>query len=324
MICDPMFSSTGFSATPPKLVIIGATGWYGKTFVHEYIREYGFAAASQNLLLYASRQTSLSFAYEQANYHLDFDVFALEDSQLRSFDEFDGLVWLSFLLRSSLAHVSLENYRDINNSIAFHVFNILRKCPHLRTVYFSSGVAFGLDTPPEYEVDPYVHLKVCYQRELAHLSPLTTVYPYATLGSFVPPTATFAAASFVRQAITTGRIVIDAHVPVVRSYGSVHDFTRLLLCLYKVRDWCEDPVPSTVVPVTHTLDLLQLAHEVLAALCLEPKIICSVNFDMAPSMYIASVFTFGSQLEHYGLTPTPLQRQILQMSKGFLNARVNY
>lgn len=177
-------------------------------------------------------------------------------------------------------------------------------------------MAYGLTECPAYEVAPYVHLKIQYERELARRGGLVTIYPYATLGKYVPDHRSFAAASFIYQAISNKRIVIEAKMPVVRSYGSVHDFSRLLLRLYELQDWISGNVPATIVPVTHTLDLYQLANEVAAALGRAIKIICSVGTKTTPSIYVTSDFSYGAQLSGFGLAPFALMHKLCDMYEG--------
>jgi nucleoside-diphosphate-sugar epimerase len=300
--------------SPPKLVIVGATGWYGKTLIHEYVLAYGEKAAATNLLLYASRPSLLSVDIEGRT--LELTVSDLAQAPQRSLDEFDGLLWYAFILKNRLPIIGSEAYLIANEKIAHHVFRCLDANPHLRTVFFSSGTAYGLTECPAYEADPYAHLKILYERELASRVPLVTIYPYATLGKYVPDHRSFAAASFIHQAITTGRIVIEAKMTVVRSYGSVHDFSRLLLRLYERPDWTGGAVPTSIVPVSHTLDLNQLAHEVSAALGREIDIISSMEMETPASVYVTSDFSYGAQLTRFGLAPSSLTQQLRDMSEG--------
>jgi len=105
-------------------------------------------------------------------------------------------------------------------------------------------------------------------------------------------------------------------MPVVRSYGSLHVFSRLFLRLYELQDWISAFVPAAIVPVTHTLDLYQFANEVAATLRREIKIICTVGTKKAPSIYVTSDFSYGAQLSSFGLAPSALMHQLCDMSEG--------
>jgi nucleoside-diphosphate-sugar epimerase len=309
-----------FAPPPPRLVVVGATGWYGKTLVHEYVLAYGARAAADNLLLYASRPSLLSLEIKGRS--LKLPVADLAEAPRQSLGDFDGLLWYAFILKNKLPAIGAEAYRIANERIATHVFDCLSANPHLRTAFFSSGAAYGLTKCPAYEDDPYAHLKIHYERKLSRYGPLVTIYPYATLGKYVPDHFSFAAASFIYQAITTGRIVIEAKNPVVRSYGSVHDFSRLLLRLFEHKHWTNGSIPYSIVPVTHTLELIQLAHEVAAALEQEIDIINSIDINTSASVYITSDFSYGAQLSRFGLVPSGLTQQLRDMMKGraFLSA----
>ena len=302
------------NVSPPRLLIVGATGWYGKTLIHEYIAAYGFKAALKNLLLYASRPSIVNIEINNYSYNLPIADFA--EASHRSFDGFDGLIWYAFILKNKISVLGLEAYRNANQAIADRVFACLAKNRHLRPTFFSSGAAYSSLESLEYEDNPYAYLKKTYERELNKLGPLITIYPYASLGKYVPDNYSFAASSFIYQAMTSNHINIRAEMPVVRSYGSVHDFSRLILRFYEIHDWQATNIPSRVVPVSHTLDLIQLAYEVVEALGRRISIVSSINLNSQPSIYTASVHSYSENLLRFGITPTTLREQLIDMSRG--------
>ena len=184
--------------SPPRLVIIGASGWYGKTLIHEYVIAYGREAASENLQLYGSHQSRLEIDIEDVKVVLTVDD--LSKASQRSFSDFDGLIWYAFILKNKLPTLGKEGYWQQNQLIAERVFACITANPHLRITYFSSGVAYGLKNRPSYLSDPYAHLKMLYEDELRDYRQLITFYPYATLGRYVRSHELFAASSFIYQA----------------------------------------------------------------------------------------------------------------------------
>ena len=115
--------------------------------------------------------------------------------------DYNGLIWLSFLLKNKLASLGHIEYRRTNKLIAESVFNILSRYPQLRTVYFSSGAALGFPKLPKYDEDPYANLKITFQHELSSLTQLSTIYPYATLGKSISWNSSFAAALYLSSLI---------------------------------------------------------------------------------------------------------------------------
>ena len=298
----------------PRLLVVGATGWYGKTLVFEYVLSHGPSAARKNLRLYASKSTSLRL--DLSNQSLSFPVRPLSEIAYERFEDYDGLVWYAFLLKTKLLEIGSKAYRSVNDEIASLVFTCLALNPHLKVAFFSSGVAFGINSTPSYEADPYVYLKILYQRQLSEMVPLLTVYPFATLGRFVPDHRTFAAASFIYQAKRFGRITLESRGSVVRSYGSVHDFSRLILEIYGSSSSFSSKSADSLVPVSHTLDLFQLAHEVFYALDQEVDLSCSLDCNCEPSVYVSPDYSYNSQLAAFGLSPTVLSSQLKDMSTG--------
>ena len=90
----------------------------------------------------------------------------------------------------------------------------------------------------------------------------------------------FAASSY----LSLNHINIRAEMPVVRSYGSVRFFTPYPAFL-RNHDWQATNIPSRVVPVSHTLDLIQLAYEVVS--------IGTQNFIVSSIILISTFHTYG-------------------------------
>ena len=129
-------SSLFFMTLPPRLLVVGATGWYGKTLVFEYLLSYGVAASLKNLRLYASRSTSLHLDFLGES--LVFEVHPLSSIRDQTYEDYDGMIWYAFLLRNKLSLIGFEAYRSVNDEIASSVLNCLALNPHLRVTFFSS------------------------------------------------------------------------------------------------------------------------------------------------------------------------------------------
>jgi hypothetical protein len=264
---------------------------------------------AERLTLYGSRPSTLRLAGELSDVVLP--VEPLSSLATTSVSDDDALIWYAFLLHNKVGDVGLDAYRRANDEIARIVFQTLERNPGLQCVFASSGTALEQDNLPPYELDPYSHLKVTYEERLRVVTDASVVYPYASTGMYLPDPHKFALGSFVHQALTSGRIVIDATVPVVRSYGSVHDLSRYLLTVLDagVR------LPLSIVPVNSTVDLLQLAIEVCAALDVEPDIASRLDGG-PPNVYVAKTFEYVHQLAAAGLTPTALANQIRLTAQG--------
>lgn len=295
----------------PRLVIIGATGWYGRVLLHEYCAAYGESSARQNLLLAGSRD-SLVFINIDGEIK-SFPVYALKDIRNHNLSSYQTLFWLAFVLKNQIELIGPTAWKQQNEEIASHVFTLLTLFPQLRSIYFSSGAALEWDVIPEYELDPYANLKMTYEKILRVNTECIVVYPYATSGRYVGSIEAFALSSFINQALVQRSINIEADSPVVRSYASAHDFSRMLLKFSEQNSW--DNIPKSIVPVTHTLELQQLANEVAEALSLDiPVTRLNVSENKASSIYVAKSFEFPILMAQWDLIPTSLGNQIRIMA----------
>jgi hypothetical protein len=299
------------SIKAPRIIVIGATGWYGRILLHEYCATYGEDLARKNLLLASSRdcKTSIKIDGEIKS----FQVYALKNILNLDLSSYQTLFWYAFVLRNQIDLIGPDVWKQKNEEIAGHIFSLLKFFPRLRVIYFSSGAALEWVSTPEYDVDPYANLKIKYEKILRATSECIVVYPYATSGSYLADIDAFALSSFINQALTDKVIQIKAGMPVVRSYGSAHDFSKILLKFSEQVNW--NKVPKDIVPVTHTLELQQLACEVIAALRLDIPIIRSkLSTEESPSIYVANSFEFPILMAKWGLISTTLGDQIRGMA----------
>jgi len=298
---------------PPRIIIIGATGWYGRVLLHEYLETYGEVYTRQNLFLIASKNCKV-IVYFNGN-PIEFPVFSLSDVTKLDLSTYHTLVWYAFLLKNQIKFIGASAWGAQNEQIASRVFELLEFNPKLRTIFFSSGAVLEWSNLPKYEEDPYANLKLKYEELLNLKCECVVFYPYASIGQYVSNFESFAVSSFISQALSKGKIEINAEMPVVRSYASAHDFSRLILKIAQVSDWSN--LEKTVIPATHTLELHQLAVEVISALDLDiPIIRPQFSRNNAPSIYTAKAFNFHFQMSKFGLTTTPLKQQISEMAIG--------
>jgi hypothetical protein len=295
----------------PRIVVVGATGWYGRVLLHEYCVAYGEDSARTNLLLASSRECDVSINI--GGLKKSFRVHALKNLHLIDLSSYQTLFWYAFVLKNQIDHIGHTLWMQRNEEIASQIFNLLRISPQLRVIYFSSGAALEWDEAPEYEQDPYASLKLKYEKLIREVSECIVVYPYATSGRYISNIEAFALSSFIKQALVNGVINIKADVPVVRSYGSAHDFSRILLKFTEEVNWTV--LPKSIVPVTHTMELQQLASEVGDALGLNITTIRpNLVVDKKPSIYIAHSFEFPFLMAQWGLICTPFRDQIRSMA----------
>ena len=299
----------------PRLVIIGATGWYGRILLHEYCMTYGEDSARKNLLLTASKACQVSI---KINGSINtFDVHALENIASLDLSSYETLFWYAFVLKNQIDILGPIVWGQKNEKIASQVFNLLKIAPNLRTIYFSSGAALGHELTPEYDVDPYANLKIRYEEQLKSITDCIVVYPYATSGMYINNIEAFALSSFIFQSMNGRVINIKADFPVVRSYSSAHDFSRLLLKFSEQDRW--GGLVKRIVPVTHTLELQQLANEVIDALNLNiPVTRPKLSAGKKPSIYVADSFEFPALMADWGLASKSLADQIREMAADIL------
>ncbi len=294
--------------TAPQITVVGASGWLGRTLVHEYASVYG-PDSLHRLRLYGSRDSILRLSGPHEGVCLP--VSPLLSLGASDIAQSSALFWYAFVLRNRFAELGAAKYRKTNDDIASRVMSVIDSRADMPVVFASSGVALERGGIPTYDDDPYAHLKLVYEQRLQGRRNLSVLYPYAVTGMYMGEPHKFALGSFIQQQRRSGSIAIEANGPVIRSFGSAHDLSRLLLASL-VRG---GPLPRRVVPISFTLDLVQLGVEVAAALGSEPNVQVG-ELNGSPDKYCSDDPTFGVQLAALGIRPTPVAEQIRVTSRG--------
>ncbi|MCP9848783.1 NAD(P)-dependent oxidoreductase [Cyanobium sp. Morenito 9A2] len=302
------------------IVVTGATGWLGRSALHELATIIPEREFTSRVRAYASG-TSLIKVSHQAQPSIVIPVeplSSLADDVERH--QVGAVLHTAFLRKEYIHAMGVDAYINANRAITNHLCEFLGKNKRpCRLAVISSGAAAGFDgrSNPidELGLDPYGVLKYEEEQRLTRIAPTLVIRAYGVTGRFITNPRLFALGNFLIEAI--GKRPIKLHSPcrVFRGYGHAGDMTRLAL------RWLlsQCPVPEApVAAVSQETDLLALA-ELISAIYALPDPIHNIDPHHPENRYTSNSSPYINLLRFYGITPLSLCDQIADTALGIIS-----
>ena len=308
----------GRTQTDQIILVTGATGWLGRSVLHELQRLIPAECFHEHVYAFGSKPGVIqSTAYKDGN-KISVPVYSLQDIASIAKGRDIRVVHMAFLTRDRLSSYGYSSFVDTNRWITDTVCHAISLAKDSRIVDISSGAAALTEERRESivhtSVDPYGFMKLREERLLSDLS-LTQVFRiYALTGRFIRDPERFAIGDFLLSALKGAPIHIKASGPVIRGYVAASDVAQVVLCwLMSQEDSC-----LPVSAVTHTVTLTSLASSIAIMFNLPPPALR--DFVDSPSSYSHSPSSFLDMMKSFGLRPMALGDQILETARGLGSA----
>ncbi len=299
------------------LVVTGATGWVGRTAVHELQRLLSPEQFLSRVRLFASRSGSiLSSSYAEL-VPFRIPVFPLKDlPALSSSEALQAVLHTAFLTRDRVGQVGQQDYVDTNRWITSQVASALTAAPDARAVVISSGAAavHDHDSGRDLVADPYGVLKWEEEQMLSSLLPTSLVLRlYALSGQFIREPSRFALGDFLLKAIRKESIRLDSANPVLRSYANAGDITAFAwrwLLNGNVKN--SSKVLAATSCTTNLFDLASLITRLYDLPSMQSK----MDPAAAPNSYTADSDPFVAAMHDHDLLPMSMEQQVIDTFNG--------
>ena len=304
----------GHTQTDPIILVTGATGWLGRSVLHELQRLIPANCFNEHVYAFGSKHGVIqSTAYKDGD-KISVPVYSLQDISSIAKGRDIRVVHMAFLTKDRLSSYGYSSFVDTNRWITDTVCHAISLAKDSRIVDISSGAAALTEERREStvhtSVDPYGFMKLREERLLSDLS-LTQVFRiYALTGRFIRDPEKFAIGDFLLSALKSTPIHIKASGPVIRGYVAASDVAQVALYwLMSQEDSC-----LPISAVTHTVTLATLASSITTMFNLPP--VTLRNFADLPSTYSHSPSSFLDMMQSFGLRPMTLGDQILETARG--------
>jgi len=299
------------------LYVTGATGWFGRTALHELQRLLGPEAFSRRVRAFSSRSRTIASTGFVDGVERAITVAPLVDlPELASREPIEALLHTAFVTREHVERVGVEAYIRVNRGITDLVCRSLEASPSARAVVISSGAAAALDAFSCFEehlhADPYGVLKREEERRLGEIENTLVLRAYAVSGRFMRDPVNFALGNFLFRALDRLPIVIKAPMPVIRGYGHAGDMVNLAF-----RWLWSDRLPHThpIAAVSQEFELLELAS-LISSLYDLPPTSSVIDSSLPPNRYSADPGTYLKLLDELGIVPLSMEKQIFDTAFG--------
>ena len=299
------------------LVVTGATGWFGRTALHELQQWLGPEAFSRRVRPFASRSRTIVSTGFADGVERPIPVAPLAElPELAASEPIEALLHTAFLTREYVERVGVETYISVNRGITDLVGRSLEASPSARAVVISSGAAAALDAVvclEEYlHADPYGVLKSEEERHLSEIADTLVLRAYAVSGRFLRDPAQFALGDFLLRALGGQAIVIKAPMPVIRGYGHAGDMVNLAFRWL----WSEHlPPTQPIASVSQEVELLVLANQISSLYNL-PPVSSTIDPTLPPNLYSEDPTLYINLLHSLGIESRTLDEQIFDTAYG--------
>lgn len=299
------------------LVVTGATGWFGRTALHELQRLLGPEAFSRQVRAFASRCRTIASSGFADGVERAIPVAPLAElPELAAREPIEALLHTAFLTREYVERVGVETYISVNRGITDLVCRSLEAAPAARAVLISSGAAAALDAVDSLEdhlhADPYGVLKTEEERRLSEIADTLVLRAYAVSGRFMRDPEQFALGDFLLRALAGLPIEIKAPMPVIRGYGHAGDMVNLAFRWL----WSKQLPPAhPIAAVSHEVELLELAR-LISSLYDLPSPSSAIDTSLSPNRYTADPATYLNMLDGLGMVHLSMEKQLLDTAFG--------
>jgi nucleoside-diphosphate-sugar epimerase len=285
-----------------RLIITGASGWFGRTLVDQLIK------AGVPFLCIGSHRRAEAFSGKQI------EIFAYDDAEVLDFSP-TAIVDFAFLTRDKTGVMSPQDYEETNRRLTDQALTLARIDSVKALVTTSSGASVhGV-------VDSYSQLKrEAEEKFLDETVKLdkswVNIRPWSVSGPFIRNITGYAFSRFVHDAVFLGKISIESPHMVFRRYVDVGDLVSVAMQLA-----LSGTFTGTIDSGGELVELEQLAHRIFEVIQVEPRIEVSRNKRQSVDDYFTRSAQWERVCRNLGYEPLGLDSQIKGLAKSFMNTQ---
>lgn len=279
----------------PRIILTGASGWFGQSFIGNYALTYGEDRAKADLVLITSDGREIfnprvagplgTYTFEQ--------VFDLKP-------DVSTIVQAAFLTRDKIEGLGERRFRDINCQIIRSLARLLLMYPSATTYLISSGAV-------EKDSSAYGSLKSEEECVVLAGGRRSFVFRvYGAHGRFCAYRDWSAFCDFGRQALRSRELLLRSRVETVRAFVSFDQLASLIFRLNELPGYLS---PSVIDAVSEVVDLRTLGAMFVkhygASLITEP-----LDIGAPPNIYSGQCRHFLDLCECLGVELIPVEKMV--------------
>lgn len=201
-----------------KILLTGASGWFGKSFILNYITRFSEKALS-NLILITSDGRDINIP------GIDFTLKTISLRCLNDISDVDVVIQSAFLTRDKIFEYGGEKYKTINLNIIDTVSSYVRANEITSVFVISSGAV----NDSEDKKDLYSELKKYEEDTFINICTPLIFRVYGATGKLTPKVSWSALSEFICKGKSNENIYLRSKGRVLRSYVSFDVLSDLIL-----------------------------------------------------------------------------------------------
>lgn len=200
-----------------KILLTGASGWFGRSFISEYVKHNGVESIS-NLTLVTSDGRRLTHPV------LPFTLKTITFDDARKFNDYDTIVQSSFLTRDKIDTLGAQTYSSSCQVIIESARDIIQQNPRSQVFLISSGAVYN---------DQSLYGKYKRMEEQTFKSVkqqnLTILRIFGATTHFMDYRSWSAICNFIKASKLENDIQIESNNEVLRGIVCMEDLSRLII-----------------------------------------------------------------------------------------------
>ena len=303
-----------FEYNNQKILVTGATGWVGRTFLHELQAVIPPEIFNTNVKALGSKESLIESTNYSGKKRILIPIEPLTNLQNYLCEDQILVFHAAFLTRNWISEYGLNPYIDANQQITKTVTNFLERCKSSRVIAISSGAAkinegiknsqLGLTT------DPYGFLKLTEEKQISKIAETQVLRIYGLTGRFIRYPEIYALGDLLRNAKRKKPLIIRSSNPVIRSYVNASDVAKSAINWLLSSDKASSPIGAS----SYITTLTRLAEKIAKIFDLPPPIVSSSSGN--PDSYSCSPVEFEKMLRKFRIKPLNFNDQIIDTAKG--------
>jgi nucleoside-diphosphate-sugar epimerase len=201
-----------------KILLTGASGWFGKSFILNYVTRFSKNALA-NLILVTSDGRDIRIP------SIDNALKTISLKHINEINDVDVVIQAAFLTRDKIFEYGDEKYKTINFNIIDTVSNYVRANKITSVFVISSGAV----NDSEDKKDLYSELKKCEEDTFLKICSPLIFRVYGAAGKLTPKVSWSALSEFICKGKSDEDIYLRSKGRVLRSYVSFDVLSDLIL-----------------------------------------------------------------------------------------------
>lgn len=208
-----------------KILITGASGWFGKSFILSYVTQFSEKALS-NLVMVTSDGRDINVP------GIDTRLKTIPLKDINDINDVDVVIQSAFLTRDKIFEYGDDKYKAINLNIIDTVSNYVRENEISSVFLISSGAV----NDSEDKKDLYSELKKCEEDIFLKICSPLILRVYGAAGKLTPKVSWSALSEFICKGKGDEEIYIRSKGRVLRSYVSFDVLSQLIIeCISRAK-----------------------------------------------------------------------------------------